>query len=42
MAGIHESCVQYGQGKERVDYIKGANIAALVKLADAITAYGVL
>jgi glutamate dehydrogenase (NADP+) len=42
MAGIHESCVKYGQGSDRVDYIKGANIAAFVKLADAITAYGVM
>jgi glutamate dehydrogenase (NADP+) len=42
MAGIHESCVRYGQGKDRVDYIKGANIAAFVKLADAIRAYGIM
>ncbi len=42
MADIHESCVEYGQGKDRVDYIKGANIAGFVKLADAITAYGVM
>jgi glutamate dehydrogenase (NADP+) len=42
MAGIHESCVKYGQGSDRVDYIKGANTAAFVKLADAITAYGVM
>jgi glutamate dehydrogenase (NADP+) len=42
MADIHESCVEYGQGKDRVDYIKGANIAGFVKLADAITAYGIM
>jgi glutamate dehydrogenase (NADP+) len=42
MANIHESCVKHGQGKDRVDYIKGANIAAFVKLADAISAYGVM
>jgi glutamate dehydrogenase (NADP+) len=42
MLGIHESCVEYGQGKDRVDYIQGANIAAFVKLADAISAYGVM
>ena len=42
MADIHESCVAYGQGKDRVDYIKGANVAAFVKLADAISAYGVM
>lgn len=42
MADIHERCVEYGQGKDRVDYIEGANIAAFVKLADAISAYGVM
>ena len=42
MADIHERCVEYGQGKDRVDYLKGANIAAFVKLADAISAYGVM
>jgi glutamate dehydrogenase (NADP+) len=42
MADIHESCVEYGQGKDHVDYIKGANIAGFVKLADAIRAYGVM
>jgi glutamate dehydrogenase (NADP+) len=42
MAGIHQRCVEHGQGKDRVDYIKGANIAAFVKLADAISAYGVM
>ena len=42
MTDIHESCVEYGQGKDHVDYIKGANIAGFVKLADAIRAYGVM
>ena len=42
MAGIHDSCVEYGEEKERVNYIKGANIAGFVKLADAISAYGVM
>jgi len=42
MADIHASCVEYGQGKDRVDYLKGANTAAFVKLADAISAYGVM
>jgi glutamate dehydrogenase (NADP+) len=42
MAQIHDRCVEYGQGKDRVDYIKGANIAGFVKLADAIRAYGVM
>ena len=42
MKDIHERCVRYGEGKKRVDYVKGANIAAFVKLADAISAYGVM
>jgi glutamate dehydrogenase (NADP+) len=42
MAGIHERCVEYGEGRERVDYVKGANIASFVKVADAILAYGVM
>ncbi len=42
MAGIHESCVEYGQEKDRVNYIKGANIAGFVKLADAIGSYGIM
>jgi glutamate dehydrogenase (NADP+) len=42
MVGIHESCVRYGQeGKDYVDYVKGANIAGFVKVADAMIAYGV-
>jgi glutamate dehydrogenase (NADP+) len=42
MAGVHERCVEYGEGNGKVDYIKGANISGFVKLADAITAYGIM
>ena len=42
MAGIHERCVEHGEENGRVDYIKGANISGFVKLADAITAYGIM
>jgi glutamate dehydrogenase (NADP+) len=42
MSGIHARCVEYGTENGRVDYVKGANIAGFVKLADAITAYGVM
>jgi len=42
MAGIHDNCVEYGEGKDRVNYIKGANIAGFVKLADAIGSYGIM
>ena len=34
---IHEACVQYGSdGNGYVDYVKGANIAGFVKVADAM------
>ena len=43
MAGIHDQCVQYGEAADgHVDYVKGANIAGFVKVADAMVAYGVL
>ncbi len=43
MKGIHERCVQYGdEGDGYVNYLKGANIAGFVKVADAMLAYGVV
>ncbi len=46
MNGIHTSCVQYGEGQhastDQVDYVKGANIAGFIKVADAMLAYGVM
>ena len=46
MTGIHDSCVQYGAGRhdvtDQVDYVKGANIAGFIKVADAMLAYGVM
>lgn len=42
MFSIHEKCVQYGNGEpEYVDYVKGANIAGFVHVADAMIAYGI-
>ncbi len=41
MASIHEQCVTHGQEPDGyVDYVKGANIAGFVKVADAMLAYG--
>jgi glutamate dehydrogenase (NADP+) len=43
MAGIHKSCMEYGQqGGGYCDYVKGANIAGFKKVADAMLAYGVV
>lgn len=40
---IHQSCVTYGTQKDGyVDYVKGANIAGFVKVADAMLAQGVV
>ena len=40
MKNIHNSCVEYGQGKDGVNYLAGSNIAGFVKVADAMLAYG--
>lgn len=41
MKKIHEQCIQYGKGRgKKVDYVKGANIAGFIKVADAMLAYG--
>ncbi len=42
MAGIHGKCLQYGDKGDYVDYVKGANVAGFVKVANAMLAYGVL
>ena len=42
MNDIHESCVKYGTEGEFVDYVKGANIAGFVKVADAMLDQGVV
>ena len=40
MENIHIQCVQYGSHKDRIDYIKGANIAGFIKVADAMLDQG--
>jgi glutamate dehydrogenase (NADP+) len=43
MLAIHASCVKYGSDTDGyVDYVKGANIAGFVKVADAMLAQGVV
>ena len=43
MKGIHDRCLEYGEKEDgKVDYVKGANIAGFVKVADAMLAYGVV
>lgn len=43
MQSIHQACVHYGEEADgRVNYVKGANIAGFVKVADAMLAQGVV
>ncbi len=42
MLKIHGKCVEYGREGDYVDYVKGANIAGFIKVADAMLAHGVL
>ncbi|RZS99119.1 NADP-specific glutamate dehydrogenase [Aquimarina brevivitae] len=43
MKDIHEKCVEYGKEENGyVNYVKGANIAGFVKVADAMLAQGVV
>ena len=42
MVSIHEACVKYGKEGDYVDYVKGANIAGFVKVAEAMMAQGVV
>ena len=43
MSDIHESCVKFGTNDDGyVNYVKGANIAGFVKVADAMLAQGVV
>ncbi|MEX0313180.1 MAG: NADP-specific glutamate dehydrogenase [Allomuricauda sp.] len=43
MEDIHDSCIEYGkEGDGYCNYVKGANIAGFVKVADAMLAQGVI
>jgi len=42
MVSIHEACVAYGTEDGYVDYVKGANIAGFVKVADAMIDQGLV
>jgi glutamate dehydrogenase (NADP+) len=42
MVAIHENCVRYGKEGKYINYVKGANLAGFVKVADAMLAQGVV
>lgn len=43
MLNIHNACITYGKQEDGyIDYVKGANIAGFVKVADAMLAQGIV
>ena len=42
MKDIHEKCCKYGADKNGINYIKGANIAGFIKVADSMLDHGVV
>ncbi|MBT3590814.1 MAG: NADP-specific glutamate dehydrogenase [Candidatus Marinimicrobia bacterium] len=42
MKDIHESCVKYGTEGDTINYVKGANIAGFIKVADSMLDQGVV
>ena len=43
MSDIHEACVKYGTEEDGyVNYVKGANVASFIKIADAMMAQGLV
>ncbi|MDD3627638.1 MAG: glutamate dehydrogenase, partial [bacterium] len=42
MKAIHEQCVEYGKDGNFINYVKGANIAGLTKVAEAMVAQGIV
>jgi len=42
MQDIHSRCVEYGEDSGQIDYVRGANIAGFIKVADAMIAQGIV
>ena len=43
MLKIHDQCETHGRENDQyINYVKGANIAGFIKVADAMLAYGVV
>ena len=42
MKDIHEQCIQHGTSKDYINYVKGANIAGFIKVADSMIDQGVV
>ena len=42
MSGIHDQCVKYGKEGDYINYVKGANVAGFMKVANAMMAQGIV
>jgi len=42
MRSIHAACIEHGAAAGKIDYVRGANVAAFLKLAEAMRAQGVI
>ena len=42
MISIHEACVEYGSEGDYINYVKGANVAGFVKVADSMIDQGLV
>ena len=42
MKSIHAACKEYGRDGDFVDYVRGANVAGFVKVADAMIDQGIV
>ena len=42
MKNIHSKCMEYGTENNFINYVKGANIAGFIKVADAMLDQGVV
>ena len=42
MNDIHAACVEHGTEGDFVDYVKGANVAGFIKVAEAMIAQGLV
>ncbi len=42
MQEIHHKCVEYGKEGKRINYLKGANLAGFIKVADAMLDQGIV
>ncbi len=42
MEAIHEACVKYGKEGDNINYVKGANIAGFMKVAQAMLEQGIV